>query len=612
MRSWTGQRIWRKWSGRLASAEEDEFERLSLPFLRLFWPSIQQTPRKKSWDARGIDLFTWTEKGNFPCVVQCKGFKVQSLDSAQIRQAVLSINKFLESDVSAETYILLHNRDGRHDKFNDAVTIELAKLVAAGKARSAELWDRQFFLNRTFDRMQEIVDSALRDFSRYLLQHFEALFTFGQFYLPAVPFTEARLTFRRGFPCIVEPVRDQSPNNLRDALLTVDTERWTLLTGRFGTGKTANLLHAVNSSDRPTVFVPCALLAPDSLMHGTNLLLEEVIKSLDLLEDFADADREVLTEIAGPVFSYLLRQPQSPYCLILDALDENRAYANLSGLQTLSNQLAELSCQIMMTTRSEHVSTMFGDFSVAFDEFSTKHGRNRHARLLELQLWDAAEVLKLLDTILHHSQESQLEHVKQLRHLVESGRYSEYYGELPRQPLFLQFILEDVVEHGIRPAYRTTLLRDWVTRKIRLDRKSWAPAAKSTRVLPGGTTDTEAFIENTVQLMEEVSYLMVERDRVPYALVEGVQAGQVRTVADRTFSMTSDPLMGILLNSVLVARSLRRVGDFRIGFAFRIFQEYFLASRLVRILESEAPYPEEVRLLCTEIRSEGAHSATTE
>ncbi len=61
MRTWNVQKDWKDGSGRLAVAEEDDFERAVLPLLRLTWPGMQQAPRKKSWDQRGIDLFVWAD-----------------------------------------------------------------------------------------------------------------------------------------------------------------------------------------------------------------------------------------------------------------------------------------------------------------------------------------------------------------------------------------------------------------------------------------------------------------------------------------------------------------------------------------------------------------------
>jgi len=140
MSGWTGQSAYKQLAGILAASEEDEFERKVLPLLRLFWPTLQQAPRKRVWDQRGIDLLVWVDQPPFPCVVQCKGFKVQELDADQMRQAVDSIHKFRDSGVTADTYLFVHNREGRNREFAEKTELHLRELVALGRVRCAELW----------------------------------------------------------------------------------------------------------------------------------------------------------------------------------------------------------------------------------------------------------------------------------------------------------------------------------------------------------------------------------------------------------------------------------------------------------------------------------------
>src|SRR5437870_4518609 len=133
MPNWSGSTVWKKHSGYLATAEEDEFERRLLPFLRLRWPLIVQAPRKRHWDARGIDLFVWSDSGALPIVVQAKGFKVRELGADQLRQVEESIDKFEKSDVQADMYLLVHNRDSRSEDFRRRVATRMERLVVSGR-----------------------------------------------------------------------------------------------------------------------------------------------------------------------------------------------------------------------------------------------------------------------------------------------------------------------------------------------------------------------------------------------------------------------------------------------------------------------------------------------
>lgn len=591
---------WRKWSGILATATERDFERKALPFLRLFWQSLQQLPARGPWDVKGIDLLVWVDSKPFPCGVQCKGFQVQELGDDQIRQVIKSIEDFRKSDVVCDTYIVIHNRDGKNRKFNDTINKYLSQLVSYGKANKAELWDRQTLLDRAFDRIKHILNDALCKRSQELLGHFQDLFEFGRYYLPIVPVIEKKLIFKRGEPCSCEEVHPVDSHDISKALLSPSNARWTLLTGRFGTGKTTAVLRTVAvaaSSRQVMIFVPCATLPSSFPVTSTNMLLEEITKSLKILDEFEDQDREVIYEVAGPTLAYLLRQSESPYILILDGLDENRAYTNLAGLQCLSNQLADLNCPIVLTTRIEHLNTMFGDFSLAFNEFSTKKGPKRNARLLELVPWGKKQVLQLVNQIIRETTGVEKERLSEFLKLLSNGEYAALYGELPSNPLFLQFILEDVAAEGIQYANRPLLLFRWVKRKI------WRDRSVGGRLTPDDSIDVEDFVDRMVWLMENVANLMTYRIGNRYELAEFIDSVSVTEEAKKLFNITSDQLLGILLNSVLMPQGLRRGSNFNVTFAFRVFHEYFLASYLVRENLSDCDYPDTVRLFYSEIKS---------
>ena len=588
---------WRKWSGILATATERDFERKVLPFLRLFWQFLQQLPARGPWDAKGIDLLVWADSGPFPCGVQCKGFQVQELGDDQIRQVIKSIKAFRESDVVCDTYLLIHNHDGKNRKFNDTINKYLSQLVSQGKANKAELWDRQTLLDRTFDRIKDILNDALCKRSQELLGYFQGLFEFGRYYIPIVPVIEKKLIFKRGEPCSCEEVHPVDSHDISKVLLSPSNARWTLLTGRFGTGKTTAVLHTAASSRQLIIFVPCATLLSSFPATSTNMLLEEVTKSLKILDEFEDQDREVLYEIAGPTLAYLLKQSKSPYVLILDGLDENRAYTNLAGLQCLSNQLADLTCPIVLTTRIEHLNTMFGDFSLAFNEFSTKKGPRRNARLIEIVPWRKKQVLQLVNQIIGETTGVQKERLSEFLKLLSNGEYAALYSELPFNPLFLQFILEDVAAEGIQCAKRSLILFRWVKRKI------WRDRSVGGRLSPDDSIDVEDFVDRMIWLMENVGNLMTYRIGNTYELAEFIDSVSVKEEAKKLFNITSDQVLGILLNSVLMSQGLRRGSNLNVTFAFRVFQEYFLASYLVRENLSDSDYPDTVRLFYSEIKS---------
>jgi hypothetical protein len=585
MPNWSSLTVYKKNSGRLAESAERDFERAVIPFLRVIWPSLQQARPRKEWDQKGIDLFTWSDEGSFECVVQCKGYIVRELRRKQLYEARKSINSFKDSGEKAKNYIFLHNRDRRWRDFHSEIEEELSALVTSGIVETAELWSRREMLFKVFDAMRRKLDTLLRQSASDILERFHSTFRLSLPYVPVVPVTENELVFRRLEPCKKETVKPCSLRNVRNFLKSPTVARWTLFVGVFGAGKTTAALNAAITSNLNPIFIQVASLSSKELRSGTYLLLENIVKSLELFKDIEDRDYIFQEEIAGAVLGYLLRRPQSDYLLVMDGLDENRAYAKLDGLQYLNNQLAEFACPVILTTRKEHLGEIFGDFSLAFYEFSSKHSPKRSARLLELEEWSESNVADVVKPLMGTIGSSERKNLAKFLRLIENKEYLAIYGKLPLNPLFLNFILEDVIENGIQERGRTGFIRSWVKRKIRRDRL----APKRSTICEG--MDTEEFVANMLELLKRIAAEMFEHDGNNYVLVEFIDSGKLKTLTMDVFNEEVDSVLAILLNSVLVPKEYRHGRKLHLFFAFRVLQEFFLASFLFDRIRSVEFYP---------------------
>jgi len=155
---------WTRKSGELAAASARDFERLALPLLRVFWPTLIHPRELSGLDRSGIDLVVWSDSGEFPVVVQCKGlYQEEMLVSRQLPQIKKSIESFRKSCFKCHTYLLLHNRTGEDRNAHEEILGLLSELVKTGKAIKAELWDRQTFLKKVKLRLkQEIADRIVK------------------------------------------------------------------------------------------------------------------------------------------------------------------------------------------------------------------------------------------------------------------------------------------------------------------------------------------------------------------------------------------------------------------------------------------------------------------
>jgi hypothetical protein len=566
-----------------------------IPFLRIIWPQIDQVPARRAWDAKGIDLLVWTDDGQFPCAVQCKGFTVQELGRDQLRQVLDSIDTFSNSFTKCNTYIILHNRDGKNAEFRNAVQKRLENLVASGQVNHAELWDRQQLLTRAEQRLKEMITDSLHTYSFELLKSYQRLFSFGQSFVRNVPVKQFNLRFRRYEPCVRIPLHSEKLVSASELVLSRTQARWTLLAAQFGMGKTTTVLHAATSSKHTVVLIECRSL-PDrqDQLTSTSLLLEEGLKSLGILHQFSDADQQVLYEVAALTFKAMLKRPHVPFVLIIDGLDENRFYSRLRGMEFLSNQLADLQCPVILTTRLEHLNAMFGDFSSAFQEFSVKQAPKRDARLIELEPWNVAQAVELSTSAWRAASEGEKEHLQTLVEMLRDDSYSSLYGDLPRNPLMLQFIIEDVADHGVRLSDRSSLIESWIKKKIRRDQ------SRVMRASVGEGLDVEDFTERVLKVMERVAGRMI--DPGTHELLEVIDSQEVLDCSAPQFANAD--LLGLVLNSLLLPVGPRRGENLPLTFAFRVVQEYLLARYLVRSREDESVYPKSIRDFIVQIQAD--------
>ncbi|HEY2236550.1 MAG TPA: hypothetical protein VGK01_23970 [Candidatus Angelobacter sp.] len=590
---------WQRWSASLARSTERDFERMVLPFLRVLWPDIDQVPARRQWDAKGIDLLVWREGELFPCAVQCKGFVVQDIGQDQLRQVLASIDSFSDSAIRCETYIVLHNRDGKNAEFRTSIETRLKELTESGQVSKAELWDRQKFLTTIDQRLQEIINASLREHSYALLKNYQNLFVFGDAFVPRVPAQEFALRFRRYEPCTRVAVGEEKLVSAEQMVLEPTRARWTLLTAQFGMGKTTTVLHAAISSEQTVVLIECRSL-PDrqDQLTSTSLLLEESLKSLAILGHFSDADQQVLYEVTAVTFKNMLKRPRAPFVLILDGLDENRFYSRVRGLEFLSNQLADFECPVLLTTRLEHLNAMFGDFSSAFEEFSVKRSPTRDARLIQLNSWTIAQTKELCSSALKGAGGTARENLLEFAEILEDSSFVEFYGDLPRNPLMLQFILEDVVEYGVRLSNRSSLLESWIKKKIRRDR------LRTTRLVVEENLDVEDLNGRILNVMERAAGRMIDPET--HELLEIISSKEVLDLAAGQFG--SIDMLGLILNSLLLPVRERQGDSLQLAFAFRVVQEYFLARYLLRNRQNESLYPESVRNFVAELGGMATHS----
>lgn len=169
------------------------------------------------------------------------------------------------------------------------------------------------------------------------------------------------------------------------------------------------------------------------------------------------------------------------------------------------------------------------------------------------------------------------ERLGDLLQLFSSGDYASVYGDIPRRPLFLRFILDTVADQGIHKVGRAELFEEWARLKVTRDLTNplrWS--SKGRAPIVSSVEGLDATIELAFVAMECAAAGMVDVKDGTITLLASCSLGDI-TGCDPRLASIVDPT-GLFLNSLLLPVGARSApAPLRIRFAHRAFQEFFLA-----------------------------------
>lgn len=577
-KAWTDKKEYQLLAGELATSEGRDFERLSLPLIRIIWSEAITPTAMGSYDRMGADHLVWADSEPLALVIQCKGFKVpeEEIGKSQIQQCLKSIRAFRKSNQRAQTYLLIHNRTGKNEEFRQTVGDELKALAESGQVDRAELWDRQRFLREAFNKLLELVRSmiALNASS-------------SQLYADESPEYE----FLRDVPLQVSHLRI-SPLRLSKAsppeklvtdpsieLLKSDQSNLVLMIGEAGFGKTIAALRTFGSG-RQIFYVPGATFSPED--PSTKAFLQQAINLDKLLMSFQASDIPTVRRILKPVVEQVLKERKNPLVLIIDGLDESIYFSYRGGLQWLFNHLREVLVPVILLARTEFWQAKLTDFTTSIGQVNQKgEERRRTVKLIELLPWTKRQIAELAkryrDTLTESAKRARLD---QLIETIQDGSYAKFYGTIPSRPLFLKFILDTVAERDVHHTGRAQLYYEWVRMKLARDvvnPMKWGSLGRAPIV--GNTESVDATIRLSFQAMMLAAFHMTARKDNVLELLPSCPIDDILLSNERLKGIT-DPT-GLFLNSLLIPVSPSLVYEpLRIRFAHRAYQEFFLALYL--------------------------------
>jgi hypothetical protein len=550
------------------------FEQRCGAILRTVFPNMSTPPARSKWDFAGIDHCLYEDgTNNLQWAFQCKGFSVAEFKASQLTQCLHSIHSFSDSDFRTKHYGLIVNQTVTGE-MRRRIEVELELLVQAGKAQTVRLLGLEAFLEMVFleaqKQLMNLLSSSVAEFQDQHRRRMEE-----SVYVEAVPFrvggdnnphvNPLRFVEDRVLKLIVEP------NNKRC---------WTFLSGEFGFGKTSLALHLATVLQ--THGVDCLYL-PVARFHRTAFEMEalflwealQVILHEEL--DRTDNRNQILHASLKEIF-----KREKRIVLIFDGIDEHPICWRENGLRNVFGIFKTFNITCLFAVRDEFLAERKGHFQAAI-----KGGPGSF--MLQLVEWDQSLINQFAEFYKRNiTAADATTRIGHFQDTVQTGRYVDYYGDIPRRPLFLKMLLDDVAKEDLRNLNLAELYEIYITNKFESDRATSTSNPVVLRPL-SMDEDYEVVCARLFDLMTMAAGFMYSVEDGEIRLQPTLSEIKLRECASRISGGALD-LPSILLNSVLVPVGARnryyQNGYMDITFAHTSFQEYFLA-RYIFISMSE-------------------------
>lgn len=519
------------------SAFGRDFERVALPFLRIEWPDLAYPKDLGFLDCKGIDQAVVTPGSTFPVVIQFKGFEtLEQFGDSQVAQVRKSINTFLASGVSCERYILLYNRDGLDQDFEQKAKAIVKELEVQGRAQIAEVWNVDNAIKFLQASLDKIVKRKMSEVSAEKADLQQSHFLFGNVLIDDVPYREASWSFSRNAKTSLSAFQTTPSAPLRELLTALSPDvRWTLLIGAFGMGKSTFAVSLANMAGKTVIYVPATEMQHLNDGGGSETgLWRDIARYLNVIDDAMGVEQikpDLFFKLVSDSISRLMRSGNADVVLVIDGLDENRHYSQINGLKLLVNELASTRIPIVLTTRREHFFNAYGTYEGEFSNLSHR-GSSKSVRVVELTEWGKELALTFLEKAAATVNVVASARLQILRDKISSGALSL----IATHPLWLTMATELAVD-DINLDYESLadLYENWTLLKLKRD-------FGKPRAIPAGFEDNlDVLVAMQQLLMQKIAMAMTYEFNGKLVLTEYVDEACAQKLAKEIYEGRVSP-----------------------------------------------------------------------
>ncbi len=507
---------------------------------------------------------------------QCKGFEVPEFGTSQLEQCLQSIETFANATFGTRQYFLVVNRIVRGEP-RTKIETALGELLQTGRAQEARLLDLEAFLEMIFLEAQtQLADLLRSSVSGFQEQH--RLRMDETVYVEAVPFEIGDETGSHE-----NPLRLIADRILKPIMEANNKRSWIFLSGEFGFGKTSLALHLSELLQRTgiiTIYLPAAQFHPQAL-EMEHLFMWEALRVV--LQDEVDRKSERHQILQAALKEIFKREKR--IVLIFDGIDEHPICWRENGLLSVFGIFKMFNTTCLFTVREEFLAERSGHFQTAIKGCPG-------ALMLRLKEWSEPLILKYTEiwrkTI---GQGNIQEHLAHFEDAIRTGRYVDFYGDIPKRPLFLKMLLDDVAKGDLQTRNLAELYTLYIGKKFAGDRASSTSNPVVFRPL-NLNEDYEYVCARLFDVMTLAAGRMYSIEKGEVRIQPKLSETQLRECA-RIISGEALDIPSILLNSVMVPVGRRnrntRGGHIDVAFAHTSFQEFFLAHHILAVLLEKSP-----------------------
>lgn len=560
-----------------------DFQKRCFEWLNFLYPDLIDAKDLGQVDNEGIDLYILnSDRKNYLKAFQCKGFE-KSFGDSQFKQCINSIDKFLNSGIKTEEYYLIINTQ-IGSEYSPKLVSALDKLTQLGVAKFSKLINANSFIDIFNQELQRIIIQKAKESNLKFYNDYDSLMGQG-FYFEDVPFFLNEIEKENPLNYFTTKIYDRS--SIPKMFLSKERGKYFFLISEFGFGKTTTLLELYKifvAKGLTPIFIPTANI--DSNAFGaTSTIAKEIFRILFEGENINISEKVV--RFSGESMTSILENNPN-IILLFDGLDEHMQFFKLEGLKRLFNSTANFKSPCIFSFRQSYWEEHYDDFRLALAKSKAeieyiflKEWRNKHISTF-ISLFKSKAYSSLTS--------NDLNLINDFNNLVENDLYNEYYGDIPKRPLFLKMLLRDVLSDKIQVQNISGLYENYFKEKFERDIQGQFASFEPQREINQNVSIS--YLLQLMLLIHESAAMSCITNEVnfnsrDFAKIENIiHEKEIRRLLDQY--KLSENLAHFINLSVLTPVSKRGNMNMKLKFVHKSFMEFFIAKGLFQRLLKNA------------------------